>query len=98
MNPETCLNALCAGTLQNGTCVVCGLVAAERQQQCAREAIAYHARQESAGEDYRSCRMMIQDDGSVTDGPGGVQCWLIPGHQCDCMTEREARSLVRSHK
>jgi hypothetical protein len=29
-----------------------------------------------------------------TNDPAFRRCWLVPGHQCDCMAEDEARSLI----
>jgi hypothetical protein len=66
----------------------------ETLQQAALKAIEWHKQQEARGESPWSCRLYDGED----NGPPWRRCWLIPGHQCDCMTEREARSLVRSHK
>jgi hypothetical protein len=29
-----------------------------------------------------------------TNDPAFRRCWLLPGHQCECMAEDEARSLI----
>jgi hypothetical protein len=58
--------------------------------EAARAAIRWHKEQAERGEVYRSCRLYDGED----SGPQDRRCWLIPGHQCACMTEGEARGAA----
>lgn len=57
----------------------------------ARAAIDWHSWTHAPGELYRSCRLFDGED----SGPPERRCWLVPGHQCDCMTEAEVRRCVQ---
>lgn len=59
----------------------------ETPQQAAIKAIEWHKQQEERGESPWSCRLYDGED----NGRPGQRCWLIPGHQCDCMNEHRAR-------
>ena len=59
--------------------------------EAARAAIDWHSWAHAPGEPYRSCRLFDGED----SGPPERRCWLVPGHQCDCMTEAEVRRCVQ---